>query len=129
MVDLTQVDPVSGALWDALLDLASSRPDGWTLVGAQMVILHGLQRGRTLARATVDADVLVDVRMDPQRDGAPVPAAGGLWIRARGRRLPLCHGLWHFFQQRGVLTIEPDHALEVPLGEPLDPRQLVAKVA
>jgi len=62
MVDLSDLDPVSGAPWDALLDLASRRSEGWTLVGAQMVILHGLERGRSLARATVDADVLVDVR-------------------------------------------------------------------
>ena len=67
MVDLSDIDPVSGAMWDALLGLASRQPDGWTLVGAQMVILHGLQKGRTLARATVDADVLVDVRVT--RDG------------------------------------------------------------
>ncbi len=63
MVDLTGLDPLSGAVWDTLLDLADLQPDGWTLVGAQMVILHGLQRGRTLARSTIDADVLVDVRV------------------------------------------------------------------
>jgi len=63
MVDLTHLDPLSGAIWDVLLDLAEVQPRGWTLVGAQMVVLHGLERGRVLARATAVADVLVDVRL------------------------------------------------------------------
>ncbi len=62
MVDLTGLDPVSGALWDALIDLAAVRRGGWTLIGAQMVALHGLEHGRVLARSTTDADVLVDAR-------------------------------------------------------------------
>ena len=62
MVDLTGLDPASGAVWDALLDLATKQPEGWTLVGAQMVCLHGYERGRILARSTVDADLLVNVR-------------------------------------------------------------------
>ncbi len=67
MVDLTDLDPVSGAVWDALLDLSARQPTGWTLVGAQMVILHGHENGRVLPRATADADLLVDVRL--VRDG------------------------------------------------------------
>jgi len=63
MVDLTAIDSASGAVWDALLDLASRQPTGWTLVGAQMVALHGRERGRVPPRGTVDADVLVDVRI------------------------------------------------------------------
>jgi hypothetical protein len=66
MVDLTDIDSVSGAIWDALIDLASRQPGGWTLVGAQMVALHGRQRDRTPPRATSDADVLVDVRIVPE---------------------------------------------------------------
>jgi len=66
MVDLTGIDPLSGAIWDELLELAVRRPEGWTLVGAQMVALHGRQRDRTPPRATSDADVLVDVRIVPE---------------------------------------------------------------
>jgi hypothetical protein len=62
VVDLTSLDLASGAVWDALLDLATKQPQGWTLVGAQMVALHGHERGRILARSTVDADLLVNVR-------------------------------------------------------------------
>lgn len=54
---------MSGAVWDVLLDLAAVQARGWTLVGAQMVVLHGHERGRMLDRATADADVLVDVRL------------------------------------------------------------------
>lgn len=67
MVDLTAIDPASGAVWDALLDLASRQPEAWTLIGAQMVALHAWERGRVPPRGTVDADVLVDVRV--VRDG------------------------------------------------------------
>jgi hypothetical protein len=63
VVDLTAIDSASGAVWDALLDLASRQPTGWTLVGAQMVSLHGRERGRVPPSATVDADVLVNVRV------------------------------------------------------------------
>jgi hypothetical protein len=63
VVDLTNIDPLSGAIWDLLLDLAAEQLRGWTLVGAQMVSLHGRERNRVLPRATTDADVLVDVRL------------------------------------------------------------------
>jgi hypothetical protein len=62
MADLTDMDPASGAVWDALLDLSARQPRGWTLVGAQMVILLGHESGRVLPRATADADLVVDVR-------------------------------------------------------------------
>lgn len=63
MVDLTDLKSIPGEIWDALLDLASQRPDGWCLIGAQMVSLHGREYGRTPPRGTVDADVLVNVRI------------------------------------------------------------------
>lgn len=63
MVDLTALDSSSGAVWDALLDLASRQPEGWTLIGALMVSLHGRENGRIPPRATLDADILVDARV------------------------------------------------------------------
>ena len=62
MVHLRHLDPASAAVWEALFDLADLQPDGWTLVGAQMVNLHGIENDRVLGRATVDAGLLVDVR-------------------------------------------------------------------
>lgn len=63
MVDLTPLDAVSGEVWDALLDLSSRQPEGWTLIGAQMVALHGWALDRTPPRVSIDADVLVNVRI------------------------------------------------------------------
>jgi hypothetical protein len=63
VLDLSGLDATAGPAWDALLDLASRKPEGWTLIGAQMVAVHGWERGRNLPRATVDVDVLVNVRV------------------------------------------------------------------
>ncbi|MGH2379478.1 MAG: hypothetical protein ACRD2Z_10975 [Thermoanaerobaculia bacterium] len=63
MIDLLPESEAARETWQAVIDLARHRPDGWTLIGAQMVVLHGLERGRLLPRLTADADVLVDVRL------------------------------------------------------------------
>jgi hypothetical protein len=60
MIDLPR-GPLD-ALWARLLDLAVAHPDGWTLVGAQMVALHAYERGRQPPRGSTDADVLANVR-------------------------------------------------------------------
>lgn len=52
----------AGQLWSALLDLADAKPQGWTLVGALMVMLHELEAGTSSGRATADADTVVEVR-------------------------------------------------------------------
>jgi hypothetical protein len=44
MMDLPR-GPMDG-LWARLLDLAAAHPEGWTLVGAQMVALHAYERGK-----------------------------------------------------------------------------------
>jgi len=46
--------------------LSKQLPAPWTLIGAQMVALHGCLRGRTPIRPSKDADILVDVRMVSQ---------------------------------------------------------------
>lgn len=53
---------IAGQLWGALMDIADVKPDGWTLVGAMMVILHELEAGGDSSRATADADAVVEVR-------------------------------------------------------------------
>jgi len=61
---------VAGSLvdiWRGLADLAVAAGDlPWTIVGGQMVLLHGLEHGRTPDRVTNDIDTAVDVRTDPQ---------------------------------------------------------------
>ncbi len=66
MVDLTELDSATGEVWDALLDLAAKKSQGWTLIGAQMVALCGWEHGRVTPRATTDADVLVNARVARQ---------------------------------------------------------------
>lgn len=51
-------------LWAVTLELATALPStGWTLIGAQMVVLHAAAGGRELGRTSADLDVLVDVRL------------------------------------------------------------------
>ena len=50
------------ALWDVLMELASLRPNEWTLIGGQMVYLHALEHGETPPRVSTDLDVLVNAR-------------------------------------------------------------------
>ncbi len=51
-----------GRLWAAVLDVADAQPNGWTLIGALMVMLHAHDHGLDAHRTTRDADALVDVR-------------------------------------------------------------------
>lgn len=50
--------------WLVLLDLADSFPDGWCLVGGQMVWLLAAEHHVEPLRTTEDVDVVVDVRAD-----------------------------------------------------------------
>ncbi|HEX9698877.1 MAG TPA: hypothetical protein VGD06_05395 [Acidobacteriota bacterium] len=40
MILIPDQDPRVRELWKALLELAAEHPEGWTLIGAQMVFLH-----------------------------------------------------------------------------------------
>lgn len=51
--------------WHALMDLYEVIPDGWALVGGQLVHLWCAERGRSMARPTDDADAVLDVREHP----------------------------------------------------------------
>ncbi len=65
MIDLPPLGALESALWDALLDIADKIPSGWTLIGGQMVLLHGLEKGRVPPRVSEDLDLVVDVRVRP----------------------------------------------------------------
>lgn len=52
--------------WSALLDLHTTMPTGWTLVGGQMVHLHCAERGVAPQRPTDDLDAVLDVRANPR---------------------------------------------------------------
>ena len=51
--------------WLILLDLGEAFPQGWCLIGGQMVWLLATEHDVAPPRATEDVDVVVDVRADP----------------------------------------------------------------
>lgn len=65
--------------WLSLLDVATNLPDGWCLVGGQMVHLLCQERGLSPSRPTNDGDVVLDVRTQPNvlRDFTGALAAVG----------------------------------------------------
>lgn len=63
MIEILPRDESEHALWAATLDLADLLAGlPWTLVGAQMVMLHAFEAGEIPGRTTGDLDVLLDVR-------------------------------------------------------------------
>jgi hypothetical protein len=50
-------------MWLELMRLAKNPPAAWTLIGAHMVVVHGWAFARQPIRTSLDADVLVDVRL------------------------------------------------------------------
>ena len=50
------------AAWHGVLDLYEAHPEGWTLIGGQLVHLHGAERGFAPQRPTDDADTVVNAR-------------------------------------------------------------------
>lgn len=51
--------------WTGLLDLADRIPDGWALIGGQLVHLHCWERNATPNRPTDDLDAVLDIRTMP----------------------------------------------------------------
>lgn len=63
MIDILPRSTDEGVLWQATLDLAEVLAGlPWTLVGAQMVMLHGFEAAELPGRTTRDVDLLFDVR-------------------------------------------------------------------
>lgn len=54
--------PEQEAAWHGLLDLYEAHPEGWTLIGGQLVHLPCAERGFAPQRPTDDADTVVDAR-------------------------------------------------------------------
>jgi hypothetical protein len=50
-------------MWLELMRLTKNPPAPWTLIGAHMVAVHGWALGHEPIRTSLDADVLVDVRL------------------------------------------------------------------
>jgi hypothetical protein len=65
MIVLPAMPPEQTASWLGLLDLHERLPQGWTLIGGQLVHLHCAERGQFPVRPTNDADTVIDVRAAP----------------------------------------------------------------
>ncbi|MBP5891029.1 hypothetical protein [Streptomyces scabiei] len=71
-------------LWNTLFDLSEKVPESWTLIGGQMVLLHGLEHDRTPPGASLDLDVLADVVSEQQSLRRLVAALMALGFEADG---------------------------------------------
>src|SRR5712691_9914775 len=129
MINIPSLGDPWDAVWETLVDLQEQQPNGWTLIGAQMVALHGMERDRMPPRRSQDADLLANVRaiqdatrrlsqalvqrgfeMDP-------PNLDGLSHRFRSDRVSIDLLAPDGLGQRADLrTIPPAHTLEVPGG-------------
>lgn len=65
-VTMPAMVPQQEAGWMALLDVAERMPNGWSLVGGQLVHLHCIERGGSPPRPTTDLDAVLDVRAYPE---------------------------------------------------------------
>ena len=63
MIVLTPTTEEEQAGWKTIVTLSRRIPSGWTLIGAQMVALHGAEHERAMPRHSGDFDVLVDIRL------------------------------------------------------------------
>lgn len=68
-VVLTDMPPAQEQAWLLLLRLTETQHP-WVLIGGQLVHLLAIEHGAVLPRATLDADVLVNVRATPGSIGA-----------------------------------------------------------
>ena len=57
--------PAQSAAWNGLIDIANQFPDGWVLIGGQMVNLHCWERNAKSHRPTDDVDAVLDIRTEP----------------------------------------------------------------
>lgn len=99
MLDLPSLGALETELWDALLDIVDRVPEGWTLIGGQMVLLHGLQRDRVPPRVSEDLDLVVDVRARPSALATLVAALIDLRFADSGVS---ADGVAHRFVRGGV---------------------------
>lgn len=130
MIDLGHLPDTLRETWWTLFDLAELFPDGWTLIGAQMVALHAAEHGRVPPRSSRDADVLANARVLRSRPQHLVrallergfePSVGADHIAHRFRRGNVSldvlapEGLDQA-SPAALLTVPPNHTIQVPGG-------------
>jgi hypothetical protein len=65
VIELLEVTPAAEEGWWLLFELAEDNGEDWLLVGGQMMFLLAAEHHARLPRATVDVDVVVNVRALP----------------------------------------------------------------
>ena len=63
MIVLPELGGKGADLWPALIDIAEAVPEGWVLVGGQMVLLHAIENDAPWPRVSLDLDVIVNARV------------------------------------------------------------------
>jgi len=117
------------AVWETLIRLMQLQPTGWTLIGAQMVALHGLEHDKEPPRRSIDLDVLANVRaiqnatrrlarlLEQEGFKMDPPNLDGVSHRFRSQRVSVDllapDGLG---DNADLGTIPPAHTLQVPGG-------------
>ena len=89
MVDIEPLElPVLGALhddlWTVLCDVSDRHRADWRVIGGQMVMLHGLQAGRSPGRVSDDLDLVIDARVRPPTIPAFIATLGELGFASTG---------------------------------------------
>lgn len=103
MIEILPIDDTEQALWGATLDLVGLLEGlPWTLVGAQMVMLHAFEAGEAPGRTTGDVDLLFDVR---QHVGATAGATARLLAAHFTETNPSRDAIAHRFT-RGVVVVD-----------------------
>lgn len=100
MIVLPPMGSAQEQAWHALLDLHEQHPDGWTLIGGQMVHLFCAERGYEPMRPTTDADAVVNAR-EPDVLGAVTSTLIDLGFEAQ----PNADGVQHRWT-RGEAVID-----------------------
>jgi hypothetical protein len=119
----------TGDLWNTLIELSEYHPGEWTLIGGQMVFLHGLEHGVSPPRMSTDLDLLVNARIVPGAVAAFVETLEGLRFEQDGISPD---GIAHRYRRGGVYvdvlapdglgdrvdltTTPPGRTLQVPGG-------------
>ncbi len=141
-IDLPPLSGVPSETWPTLLGLAERLDSStWTLIGGQMVLLHGLETGRYPARVSTDLDLLVNARLVSV---SPVHVAHVLLDMAFTANPRSPEGLAHRFSREDAVvdvlapeglgpradltTVPPGRTIEVPGGSQALQRTEVVRV-
>jgi len=100
MILMPAMGAAQQAAWHSLLDLYELQPDGWTLIGGQLVHLLCAERGYSPQRPTNDADTVVNARV-PDILGAVTSALLNLDFKPE----PSSDGVQHRWK-RGAAVID-----------------------